>query len=75
MSYSKHSGLSSYAKHHRGGADYKDMDKVGGSENSFRMALVKPVRTFLHTGAPGEVEVKTDGIHLQYKVEGEGERV
>ena len=58
-----------YGKHHRGGADSKDIDKVGGSENSFSMALVKPIRTFVHTGGPGEVEVEKNGIHLQYKVE------
>lgn len=69
LSDGKHSGLPSYGKQHRGGPDYKDLDRGGGSENSFRMALVKPIRTFVHTGGPGEVEVEEDGIHLQYKVE------
>lgn len=69
MSYSQHSALSSYGKHHRGGADYKDIDKAGGSENSFRTALVKPIRTFVHTGGPGEAEVEEDGIHMHYMVE------
>ena len=69
LTYGQHSGLSSYGTQHRGGADYKDIDKVGGSEYSFRMVLVKTIRTFVHTGAPGEVEVEENGIHLQYKVE------
>lgn len=69
LTYGQQSGLSSYGKHHRGGADHKDLDKFGGSDNSFRMVLVNlSGRLCIKTG-PGEVEVEENGIHLQYKVE------
>ena len=63
---SLYSGLS-YGKQKSN--QYKDIDKSGTSlgSNTFPMAPVKSIRTFVYTGSPGEVE--EDGIHLQYKFE------
>lgn len=77
----KSSGSSSSVSRKR--ADYEDLkdSNIAAEEHNYEMAPVKSVRdyqytgkatdvrTFVHTGKPGEVE--EDGIHLQYNVEQE----